>query len=57
MKVLVLVIVLGFPTALIFSWAFEITPEGINLESEVATNESDARKTDARSWRSLRSWP
>jgi hypothetical protein len=28
MKVLVLVIVLGFPAALIFSWAFEITPEG-----------------------------
>src|SRR2546429_3288035 len=27
MKVLVLVIVLGFPAALIFSWAFEITPE------------------------------
>src|SRR5256885_7774309 len=31
MKVLVLVIVLGFPAALTFSWAFEITPEGIKL--------------------------
>src|ERR1700756_255903 len=45
MKVLVLVIMLGFPAALIFSWAFEITPEGIKLESEVAPNKSIARKT------------
>jgi len=45
MKVLVLIIVLGFPAALIFSWAFEITPEGIKLESEVAPNQSIARKT------------
>jgi hypothetical protein len=29
MKVFVAVIVLGFPIALVFSWAFEITPEGI----------------------------
>ena len=45
MKVLVLVIVIGFPAALIFSWAFEITPEGIKLESEIAPNESISRKT------------
>src|SRR5437588_12705135 len=45
MKVFVLVIMLGFPAALIFSWAFEITPEGIKLESEVAPNTSIARKT------------
>ena len=45
MKVLVLVIVLGFPAALIFSWAFEITPEGIKFESEIAPNESIKRKT------------
>ena len=45
MKVLVLVIILGFPAALIFSWAFEITPEGIKLESEIAPNESIKRTT------------
>ena len=45
MKVLVLMIALGFPAALIFSWAFEITAEGIKLESEVAANESVTRKT------------
>jgi len=45
MKVLVLIIVLGFLPALIFSWAFEITPEGIKLESEVGTGKSISRKT------------
>ena len=45
MKILVVLIALGFPTALIFSWAFEITPEGIKLESEVVPNDSIKRKT------------
>src|SRR5437879_8489111 len=40
MKVFVAVIVLGFPPALIFSWAFEITPEGIKRESEVEADKS-----------------
>ena len=45
MKVLAVVIVLGFPAALILSWAFEITPEGIKLESEIEPNESITRTT------------
>src|SRR2546427_7965688 len=45
MKVLVLVIVIGFPVALIFSWAFEITPEGIKLESEIEPSKSIKRRT------------
>src|SRR6184192_4935936 len=45
MKVLVALIALGFPAAVIFSWAFEITPEGIKLESEIAANESIAQRT------------
>src|SRR5262245_2991364 len=45
MKVLVVLIALGFPAALIFSWAFEITPEGIKLESEIAASESITPKT------------
>ena len=40
MKVFVTILVLGFPVALILSWAFEITPEGIRRESEVAPDES-----------------
>jgi serine/threonine-protein kinase len=45
MKVFVAVIALGFPAALIFSWAFEITPEGIKLESEIESGKSTTRKT------------
>ena len=40
MKVIVLLLVLGFPVALIFSWAFEITPEGIVRETEVEASKS-----------------
>jgi serine/threonine-protein kinase len=45
MKVFVAVIILGFPIALVFSWAFEITPEGIKREEDVSPNESIARHT------------
>jgi TolB-like protein/Tfp pilus assembly protein PilF len=48
MKVFIIIIVLGFPIALVLSWAFEITPEGIKLESEVATNQSITRRTGRR---------
>src|SRR6266480_1888994 len=40
MKVFVTIIILGFPVALVFSWAFEITPEGIKRESEVTPDQS-----------------
>jgi len=45
MKVIVLLLVLGFPAALIFSWAFEITPEGIVRETEVEASRSIAHNT------------
>jgi TolB-like protein len=45
MKVFVAVIVLGFPIALAFSWAFEITPEGIKREEDVSPNESITHHT------------
>src|SRR6184192_1348115 len=45
MKVFVAVLVLGFPIALVFSWAFEITPEGIKREEDVAPNESITHHT------------
>ena len=45
MKIFIIVIILGFPVALIFSWAFEITPEGIKLESEIEPNRSIKRGT------------
>ncbi|PYK46414.1 MAG: hypothetical protein DME53_02540 [Verrucomicrobia bacterium] len=45
MKTFIIVVMLGFPVALIFSWAFEITPEGIKRESEIEPNKSIKRRT------------
>src|SRR6266487_6997469 len=45
MQIVILILVVGFPIALAFSWAFEITPEGIKLESEIEADESIARRT------------
>ncbi len=45
MKIFIIVIIFGFPVALIFSWAFEITPEGIKLESEIEPSKSITRRT------------
>jgi len=38
----------GFPIALIFSWFYEITPEGISLEKDVDPQESITRVTGRR---------
>ena len=45
MQVVILILVVGFPIALVFSWAFEITPEGIVRESEVAADQSITHHT------------
>src|SRR5438067_1558067 len=45
MQIVILVLVIGFPIALAFSWAFEITPEGIVRESEVAADQSITHHT------------
>jgi len=45
MKIFIILIILGFPVALIFSWAFEITPEGVKLESEIEPGKSITRRT------------
>ena len=39
-RLVVLVLIAGFPVALVFSWAFEITPEGIKRESEIEPGKS-----------------
>lgn len=44
-RLVVLLLILGFPAALIFSWAFEITPEGIKRESEITANKSITHQT------------
>ncbi len=45
MKILVVILAIGFPIALAFSWAFEITPEGIKRESEIASDKSITHHT------------
>jgi TolB-like protein/Flp pilus assembly protein TadD len=45
MQIVILVLVIGFPIALAFSWAFEITPEGIVRESEVSADQSITHHT------------
>ncbi len=47
-RLVVLLLILGFPVALLLSWAFEITPEGIKRESEVAHEQSTVRHTGRR---------
>jgi len=47
-RLVVLLLILGFPVALILSWAFEITPEGIKRESEVVPGQLIARQTGRR---------
>jgi len=41
-------LMIGFPIALFFAWAFEITPEGIKRESEVDTAVSVTHETAAK---------
>ena len=38
-------LLIGFPFALIFAWAFEMTPEGIKLEKDVDRSESISPRT------------
>ena len=45
MKVFVSAIILGFPVAMIFAWAFEITPEGIKRAEDVDANKSITHQT------------
>jgi TolB-like protein/Tfp pilus assembly protein PilF len=45
LRVFIAAIAAGFPLALLFAWAFELTPEGIKRTDEVVPNQSIARKT------------
>ena len=39
-RLVLVLLALGFPLALIFSWAYELTPEGLKREHEVDRNQS-----------------
>ena len=45
MQVFMLAVAIGFPIALLFAWAFEMTPEGIKLEKDVDRSASITPQT------------
>ena len=45
MQIFMLALAIGLPIALIFAWAFEMTPEGVRLEKDVDRSQSITRKT------------
>ena len=44
-RILVIVLTIGFPLFLLFSWVFEITPEGLKKEKDIDRAASLTRKT------------
>lgn len=47
-QVTLLLLALGFPIALILSWFYELTPEGLSLDKDVEADESSTRVTGRR---------
>ena len=47
-QAILLVLVIGFPVALIFAWAFELTPEGLKKEKNVDRSQSITPVTGRR---------
>ena len=45
MKTLLLMLAMGLPLAIIFAWAFELTPEGIKREKDVDRSQSITDQT------------
>ena len=47
-RILLALLIFGFPIALLLSWAYELTPEGIRRDEQVAHNEAAAHITAKR---------
>ena len=48
MKALLVLLCIGFFAALMFSWVFELTPQGLKRDAEVPASESIAPQTARR---------
>src|SRR5213082_1649108 len=48
LRLIVLVIVIGFPIALVIAWAFELTPEG--LKRTEAADAAPSRRSKHHAW-------
>ena len=53
MQVFMLALAVGFPLAIFFAWAFEMTPEGVKRESEVDRSKSIAPQTGRKMDRNI----
>ena len=53
MQVFMLALLIGFPVALIFAWAFEMTPDGVKLEKDVDRSQSITHQTGQKMNRSI----
>jgi TolB-like protein/Flp pilus assembly protein TadD len=47
-KMVLVLLLIGLPIALLFAWAFELTPEGIKKESEVDRDKSITSQTSSK---------
>ena len=47
-KAILVVLLAGLPIALLFAWAFELTPDGIKKESEVDRSQSITSQTSSK---------
>lgn len=47
-RLVIILAAIGFPLALIFSWLYELTPEGLKKEKDVDHSSSQARGTDKK---------
>ncbi len=45
LKVIIFIVIIGFPVALVFAWAFELTPEGLKRTEDVDLTQSVTRRT------------
>ena len=53
MQVFMLALAIGFPLAVFFAWAFEMTPDGVKLEKDVDRSQSVTRKTGQKMNRNI----
>ena len=47
-KLVLLILLIGFPVSLLFSWAYELTPDGLKREREVDREKSISQQTGTR---------
>ena len=53
MQVFMLALAIGFPLAIFFAWAFEMTPEGVKREADVDRSQSIAPQTGRKMDRNI----